>query len=205
MIRYFLIDKPYILTQLYKKWYRQRKNNKWEDFYIQLNEKVVQDILIIEKRISYIKGVLIITLKDLEDRLIDQRSNKRIIILVNKGLTFRSLRQRFKLKDKDKLRVNPKHLAHHILVWIACVDNQCDIYKAPKAKNKKYLVRMYQILDERKYRNAKYIYRWYLVDNIELNKLIMQLGRYLTEEYLDGRQWWECLENMCLQYIKEKK
>ena len=56
-----------------------------------------------EKHISYIKGVLIITLKDLENRLIDQRSNRRIIVLVNKGLTFRSLRQRFKLKDKDKL------------------------------------------------------------------------------------------------------
>jgi hypothetical protein len=31
-----------------------------------LDEKVVQDILIIEKRISYIKGALIIMLKDLE-------------------------------------------------------------------------------------------------------------------------------------------
>ena len=27
--------------------------------------------------------------------------------------------------------------------------------------------------DERKYRNAKYIYRWHLVENIELNKLIL--------------------------------
>ena len=99
------MDKLYILTQLYKKWYRQRKNNKQEDFYIQLDKKVVQDILIIEKRISYIKGALIITLKDLEDRLIDQRSNKRIIVLANKGLMFRSLRQRFKLKDKDKPKI----------------------------------------------------------------------------------------------------
>ena len=39
--RYFLTDEPYTLTQLYKKWYRQRKNNKWEDFYIQLDKKVV--------------------------------------------------------------------------------------------------------------------------------------------------------------------
>ena len=66
------MDKPYILTQLYKKQYRQRKNNKQEDFYIQLDKKVIQDIPIIEKRISYIKGALIITLKDLENRLIDQ-------------------------------------------------------------------------------------------------------------------------------------
>ena len=99
-------------------------------------------MLIIEKRISYIKGALIITLKDLEEGLIDQRSNKRIIILVNKGLIFRSLRQRFKLQDKDKPRVNLKHLAHYILAQIIYIDNQCDIYKAPKAKNKKYLVRI---------------------------------------------------------------
>ena len=49
-------------------------------------------MLIIEKRISYIKGVLIIILKDLEEGLTDWRSNKKIIILVNEGLTFRSLR-----------------------------------------------------------------------------------------------------------------
>ena len=86
---------------------------------------------------------------------------------------FRSLRQRFKLKDKDKPRVNLKHLAYYILVQIIYIDNQYNIYKAPKVKNKKYLVRIYQILDKYKYRNAKYIYRQYLVDNIELNKLII--------------------------------
>ena len=128
---------------------------------------------IIEKRISYIKGVLIIMLKDLEEGLTDQKSNKRIAILVNKGPIFRSLRQRFKLKDKDKLRVNLKHLAHYILAQIAYIDNQYNIYKAPKAKNKKYLVRIYQTPDKRKYRNAKYIYRWHLVENIELNQLTL--------------------------------
>ena len=128
---------------------------------------------IIEKRISYIKGVLIITLKDLESRLADQRSNQQVIILANKGLILRSLRQRFKLKDKDKPRVNLKHLAYYILVQITYIDNQCDIYKVLKAKNKKYLVKIYQILNKYKYRNAKYIYRQYLVNNIELNKLIL--------------------------------
>ena len=112
-------------------------------------------------------------LKDLEEGLTDQRNNKQIIILVNKGLIFRSLRQRFKLKNKDKPRVNLKHLAYYILAQIIYIDNQYDIYKALKAKNKKYLVRIYQTLDERKYRNAKYIYRQHLVNNIELNKLIL--------------------------------
>ena len=167
------MDKLYILIQLYKKQYRQRKNNKQEDFYIQLDKKIVQDILIIEKHISYIKGVLIIILKDLEEGLINQRSNKRIIVLVNKKLMFRSLRQRFKLKNKDKPRVNLKHLVYYILAQIIYIDNQCNIYKALKVKNKKYLVRIYQILDKRKYRNTKYIYRQHLVDNIELNKLII--------------------------------
>ena len=87
-------------------------------------------------------------LKDLEKGLPDQRSNKRIIILVNKGLTSRSLRQRFKLKEEDKPRVNLKHLAYYILAWIIYIDNQYNIYKILKAKNKKYLVRIYQTLDK---------------------------------------------------------
>ena len=121
-------------------------------------------MLIIEKRTSYIKGVLIIILKDLEDRLIDQRSNKRIVVLVNKVIIFKSLRQRFKLKNKNKLRVNLKYLVYYILVQIIYIDNQYNIYKALKVKNKKYLIRIYQALDKRKYRNAKYIYRQYLVE-----------------------------------------
>ena len=37
--RYFLIDRLYNLIELYQKWYRQRKNDKQEDFYIQLDKK----------------------------------------------------------------------------------------------------------------------------------------------------------------------
>jgi len=62
------MDRPYTLNQLYGKWYRQRHNNKWEDFYMWLDEKVIQDQPIIEKRMSHIKGVLIITLRNLEER-----------------------------------------------------------------------------------------------------------------------------------------
>ena len=56
---------------------------------------------------------------------------------------FRILRKRFKLKSEDKLRVDLKHLAHYILVWIAYIDDRYKIYKALKVKNKKYLVRMH--------------------------------------------------------------
>ena len=39
-------------------------------------------------------------------------------------------RYRFKLKDKNKLRVNPKHAAYYILLWIAYIDNIYNIYRA---------------------------------------------------------------------------
>jgi hypothetical protein len=56
---------------------------------------------------------------------------------------FRLLRKRFKLKSEDKLRVDLKHLAHHILAWIVYIDDIYKIYKALKVKNKKYLVRIH--------------------------------------------------------------
>ena len=61
------MDRLYILAELYQKWYRQRKNDKWEDFYMWLDEKVILDQPIIEKAINYIKGALIIILKDLKE------------------------------------------------------------------------------------------------------------------------------------------
>jgi len=55
----------------------------------------------------------------------------------------RLIRYRFKLKNKNKLRVNLSYLAYYTLLWIACVDNIYNIYKTPKDKNRKYLVRIY--------------------------------------------------------------
>jgi len=55
----------------------------------------------------------------------------------------RLTRYRFKLKNKDKLKVNLKYVAHYTLSWIAYVDNMYNIHRAPKDKNRKYLVRIY--------------------------------------------------------------
>jgi len=55
----------------------------------------------------------------------------------------RLTRYRFKLKGKDKLRVNLKHIVYYILLWIAYIDNTCNIYRALKDKNRKYPVRIY--------------------------------------------------------------
>ena len=87
-------------------------------------------------------------LKDLKNGLVDQRNNQQVIVLANNRLIFRSLRQRFKLKEENKPRVNLKYLVYYILVQIIYIDNQYNIYKALKAKNKKYLVRIYQIIDK---------------------------------------------------------
>ena len=61
------MDKLYTLIDLYYKQYRQRKSNKQEDFYIQLDKKAIPDQAILERQISYIKGALIIILKNLKE------------------------------------------------------------------------------------------------------------------------------------------
>ena len=117
-----------------------------------------------EKRISYIKEALIIMLRNLEEGSRDQRSKRQVLVPVNKRLTIRLARQRFELKDKDKSRVNPSHLVYYILLWIAYMDNTCNIYRALKNKNRKYLIRIYQAPDKRKFRDAKYMHRQHLVE-----------------------------------------
>ena len=88
------------------------------------------------------------TLRNLEERLEDWRSNRQILVPANEIATFRLPRQRFKLKDEDEPRVNLKHLVYYTLVQIICVDNIYKMYKVLKVKNKKYLARQYQILDK---------------------------------------------------------
>ena len=171
--RYFFVDRSYILIKLYRKWYNQRGNDEQEDFCIQLDKKAILDQAMLERQLGYIKGALIIILRDLEEQAKDQRETIKVLVLVNNIVIFRSSRERFKLKDKNKLRVNLKHLAHYMLVYIAYIDNICDIYKALKQKNYKYLTRMYWALDKRRFRNTKFIYSQYLVEVQELGDLIL--------------------------------
>jgi len=51
--------------------------------------------------------------------------------------------KRFKLKNKDKLRVNLKHLVYYTLAWIVYMDNIYNIYRTHKDKYYKYLIRIY--------------------------------------------------------------
>jgi len=66
------------------------------------------------------------------------------------------------MQEDDKLRVNLKYLAHYTLSWIVYIDNYYNIYKTPKVRNYKYLVRIYWILSEAKYKNTNYMYKWHL-------------------------------------------
>ena len=103
-------------------------------------------------------------LRNLEEGSRDQREEQQILVPTAEILVVRTTMYRFKLKDKDKLRVNPSYLAYYTLLWIAYMDNICNIYRALKDKNWEYLVRIYQALEEKRFRDAKYIYRWHLVE-----------------------------------------
>jgi len=64
----------------------------------------------------------------------------------------------FETEEDNKPKVDLKYPAHYTLSWIACINNKYKVHKALKVRNYKYLVRMYWILSELKYRNVKFIY-----------------------------------------------
>jgi len=68
------------------------------------------------------------------------------------------------MQEDDELRVNLKYLVYYTLLWIAYIDDYCNIYETLKVRNYKYPVRIYWILSKAKYRNANYIYRWHLAE-----------------------------------------
>jgi len=44
------------------------------------------------------------------------------------------------------------------------MDNYYNIYKELKKRNYKYLVRMYWMPSELNYKNAKFMYKWHLIE-----------------------------------------
>jgi len=72
--------------------------------------------------------------------------------------TFRLMRERFKLKDEDKPRVDLKHLAYYTLAWIVYMDNIYNIYRTPKDRYYKYLIRIYWIIGKKRYRDVRYMH-----------------------------------------------
>ena len=46
--------------------------------------------------------------------------------------------QKFKLKKQNKFKINSRHPVYYILLWIACVDDYCNLHYILKAKHSKY-------------------------------------------------------------------
>ena len=66
------------------------------------------------------------------------------------------------MQEDNKLRVNLKYPVHYTLLQIVYIDNYYNMHRTPKERNHKYLVRIYQMPSELKYKNTKFIYRWHL-------------------------------------------
>jgi len=58
---------------------------------------------------------------------------------------------------------------------------------------------------ELKYRNANYMYGWHPAKKQQVGAIIIELGRFLTEECLNGREWWNYMVSTCLWHIEIKK
>jgi len=78
------------------------------------------------------------------------------------------------------------------------MDDNYNIYKTLKKRNYKYLVRIYWMPSELKYRNTKFMYKWYLTKKQQVGVVIMEFKRFLTEECLNGQEWWNCILNTYL-------
>jgi len=65
------------------------------------------------------------------------------------------------MEEDNEPRVNLRHPAYYTLLWIVCVDNECEIHKVLKARNHKYPIRIYWMPSKLKYRNANYMYGWH--------------------------------------------
>ena len=67
-------------------------------------------------------------------------------------------------QDEDKLRNDFKYLAYYTLSQIAYIDDYCRMHQYPKQKAKQYLERIYWPQASRRYRNAKFLYRWHTLE-----------------------------------------
>jgi len=68
------------------------------------------------------------------------------------------------------------------------MDNYYNIHEALKRRNYKYPVRMYWIPSKLKYKNTKFIYGWHLIKEQWVGIVIIKLGRFFTEEYLNRQE-----------------
>ena len=83
-------------------------------------------------------------LDNLEEESINQKKRQQITIPIKDYSEKWSRNRQFKITKDNKLRVNPKHLAHYTLLQIVYVDNLYNIHFVLKKKSQQYLIRMHQ-------------------------------------------------------------
>ena len=93
---------------------------------------------------------------------------------------------KFKFKLEDKLRIDPRHSAYYTLLWIAYVDNHCNLHHVLKTKVSRYPRRMEWNNNKKKFQDTKVIYRWHLSAVQHPKYLLVKLERFITEECLSG-------------------
>jgi hypothetical protein len=205
--RYFLKDHPMTLTQVYQNWYSTRLCDDWEDFDTWLDKNVTAELPFTDSHTKHIKGALVMTPQDIEERSQYWREQWDFTVPAKDTPMgpSRYTGGTYSKQDEDEPRDDPKHPAHHTLSWIACVDDHCRIHQYPKQKAKRYPERMYWPQASRRHRNAKFLHGWHALEYQAEGTLTVQPGRFLTEECLQGREWWECPGNHCPWHVEEKK
>ena len=78
-----------------------------------------------------------------EPENLNQRKRQQITIPAKDYSEKQSRNRQFKITEDNKLKIDLKHPAHYILLWIAYVDNLCSIYIVLKKKSVRYLIRIY--------------------------------------------------------------
>ncbi len=61
------------------------------------------------------------------------------------------------------------------------------MHKRLKEQNRSYLKRIDWELDNKRYINTEFIYRWHLIEAKREGILTLELGRFLNKECLKGR------------------
>ena len=101
------------------------------------------DVIKPVRKIKAIKAILVNIKGNFEKQADNWRDNWEFTVNTDsQKLLLQKRGHRFILEKDNKLRINPKHSAHYTLLWIACVDDYCNLHYIPKAKHSKYPKRM---------------------------------------------------------------
>jgi len=135
-----------------------------------------------------IKATLVNIKRNLEKQADNWRDNWEFTVNVDSQKLLSQKRgHRFTLKKDNKSRINPKHPAHYMLSWIACIDDYCNLHYTPKAKHSKYPRKMNWDDNKKKFQNTQKMHGWHPTEIQYPGQLTVTLRKFMTEKYLNGQ------------------